>query len=608
MKKLQSAFGMILMFFGGIGAVSFFLSFFRMVISGDIDLPPLGRFALWAVMLAFAAGVCWLGRRLYVKGGKSIRFSAKKADKREKTRETPKRAKPAKKPAAQENDPVFDVTVDGSFVFYLDDKAREKAWYEYETPVIRKIYAEVREGVPAVSCEGYLHHEIGNGREWIEDTAETLEIPPETVAGLTPEKLKAWLETQGKRWPVPWDVPAFHRSAALWCAIARQQALMQHNTPEGAYAVRNPFYWVDEVGPDGLYDESGIGCWLRLKEGAKPKDVLDALAERPRNNAAVLLLGENEQTGYLSQADRQRYSDRKVWAGQVTGDGEGIKDLVSEREYRVHTQEWPGSADDAATYGRWWLTKEPPASEKAVCQAMIRQIVGDCRALGIDEERIREGVFGALRGEELAWDSQRGYQLLDHDRGNVNCLFAETDGKEFRFRFLRDFVYRCFSTQGSRKAAVETMLCETEERFGDTAGYDALRKTYEDNNQNLTNPRRFVLSRWVFREENRESDAAFFEGKRVEVSIVHNAWCEPYLRVRTVTCSTEANGRPVTTVQDDAYPVENPYVINEHNWKEYMKEDEKIILCRESFEGVPEDDPVQKKKQPAAGAPKKAQQ
>ena len=169
MKKLQSAFGMILMFFGGIGAVSIFLSFFRMVTSGDMDLPPLGRFALWAVMLAFAAGVCWLGHRLYVKGGKSIRFSAKKADKREKTRETPKRAKPAKKPAAQETDPVFDVTVDGSFVLYLDDKAREKAWYEYETPVIRKIYAEVREGVPAVSCEGYLHHEIGNGRVCLMD-------------------------------------------------------------------------------------------------------------------------------------------------------------------------------------------------------------------------------------------------------------------------------------------------------------------------------------------------------------------------------------------------------------------------------------------------------
>ena len=598
MKKLQSAFGMILMFFGGIGAVSVFLSLFRMVNSRDMELSLPGRFLLWAFMLAFAVGVYWLGHRLYVKGGKSIRFPAEKTKKTEKTK---KPAKPAKKHAAREDSPVFEVTGDGLFVIYLDGKAEEKAWYEYRMPVTRKIYADIREGVPAITCEGYLHHEIGNGREWIEDTAETLEIPPELSADLTPEKLKAWLETQNKRWPVPWDLPAFHSSAEEWCAIARRQTLMQAGAPGGAYAVRNPFYWVDEVGPDGLYDESGIGCWLRLKKGAKPKEVLDALAEKPRDRDAVLLLDKNEHTGYLSQADRLRYSDRKIWAGQLTGDGEGIIDLVSEREYRVHTEEWPGSADDAATYGRWWLTEVPPASEKALCQAMIRKIIGDCRALGMDEERIQGDVFRALAAEELAWDSQRGYQILDRERGNVYCIFAETDEKEFRFRFLQDYVYRCFYTQGSRKAAVETMLRETKERFGDTAGYDALRKTYEDNNRNLTNPRRYSLVRWIFRDESRESDAAFFEGKRIEVSIAHNAWCERHLRVRTVTCCREANGRPVTTIQDDAYPVENPYVINEHNWREYMKEDEKIILCHESFEGVPEEDRMAKRNETAAG-------
>ena len=35
-----------------------------------------------------------------------------------------------------------------------------------------------------------------------------------------------------------------------------------------------------------------------------------------------------------------------------------LLDLVSRKQYRFYGEEWAGSADDAATYGRWWLKEE----------------------------------------------------------------------------------------------------------------------------------------------------------------------------------------------------------------------------------------------------------
>ena len=42
---------------------------------------------------------------------------------------------------------------------------------------------------------------------------------------------------------------------------------------------------------------------------------------------------------------------------------EGLYDLLEQREVPLTWQEWPGSADDAATYGAWQLQWNPSISK-----------------------------------------------------------------------------------------------------------------------------------------------------------------------------------------------------------------------------------------------------
>ena len=136
--------------------------------------------------------------------------------------------------------------------------------------------------------------------------------------------------------------------------------------PDTLVFAENPFQpYLENFGPDGLRNHSGVSCWLKPAPGADLPDVLqdcmqwmDAHLAYYRSakgflhplycNQRIVILLESEEIpdGLL----RDPLIRLAVVRSETT-----LFDLWDQQEYTVQAVNYPGSADDAATYGEWYL-------------------------------------------------------------------------------------------------------------------------------------------------------------------------------------------------------------------------------------------------------------
>ena len=261
------------------------------------------------------------------------------------------------------------------------------------------------------------------------------------------------------------------------CYEVRKRALFA--IPDCIYPIENPFRVLDDVGPDGLEDDSDIGLWVKMKETAKVPDVIEALSALDSSRIIVVMV---EEPLVLSAKDQLLCRQKRIWFGLLIS-ADSIRNLVTGREYRVDYLEWPGAADDAATYGRWWLKDVTPSDDPPLIR-LIDLIVADCRELGVSEQQIDSFLHDELnmntngngRGQYylLSYNENTGEYAIDYyERGKPVLAIADCDEKEFRFKFVRVFIYHCnfISRNMNNQKNAEALFRDTASKFGLTAAY-----------------------------------------------------------------------------------------------------------------------------------------
>ena len=387
-----------------------------------------------------------------------------------------------------------EMTRDGLLCLYRNDQACREA-NDTIKEVIHEADLEIREGVPLLSVTVYEGVEFGVGRVKVDFHEEVHELPKELCANPTAQQVADWVDgILGNRCPMPWADRKLWPSLTKWGDMARRYALItQSDTlfplPDCLYPVENPFAFLDDIGPDGLTDKSGVQQWLRMKKDAAVSDVVRALPRwNPRYGTVVLV--DKDWAGYLpslSTKDRLLCDQKHVWFGTITGE-DRIADLVNNQEYRVRYEEWPGSADDAATFGRWWLEKLPSSQEDRLFE-ISRQILSDCAALGVPEQKrqalLADGLCTDVRGDGcyLGYDKDTGEYTVEYwEKGTPTNVIAESDSGEFCCVFIQHFVYHVTSISKNMhdpKAAAE-MLQKMASRFSDTKAYQKALRQYEE--------------------------------------------------------------------------------------------------------------------------------
>ena len=89
-------------------------------------------------------------------------------------------------------------------------------------------------------------------------------------------------------------------------------------------------------------------------------------------------------------------------------------------------------------------------------------------------------------------------------------------------------------------------------------------------------------------ERTHTSTPSSFEYSDNDISIVKDDTGKLYLRVYEKACTSEANGRPITTVSDICYPIEKDEKVTSKNWVKVMIShyNTEIVLKKESYCGV----------------------
>ncbi len=79
-----------------------------------------------------------------------------------------------------------------------------------------------------------------------------------------------------------------------------------------------------------------------------------------------------------------------------------------------------------------------------------------------------------------------------------------------------------------------------------------------------------------------------FEYSDMNVSVIADENEKLFLRVLRKSCSSEGNGRPITTISDDCYPIKDEKEVTPDNWKKIMIQgfDECIQLRHENYSGI----------------------
>lgn len=86
--------------------------------------------------------------------------------------------------------------------------------------------------------------------------------------------------------------------------------------------------------------------------------------------------------------------------------------------------------------------------------------------------------------------------------------------------------------------------------------------------------------------EKKKTGSYSFEMKKTEVSIIRDESGAHFMRVYEKECSAENNGRPVTTIRDYCYPIDEPDAVNVANWEKYARFRCRMELQFTSYGGV----------------------
>ncbi len=74
----------------------------------------------------------------------------------------------------------------------------------------------------------------------------------------------------------------------------------------------------------------------------------------------------------------------------------------------------------------------------------------------------------------------------------------------------------------------------------------------------------------IIEQTHNNSGGFSFEYSDTEVAIIKDDKGKRYLRVYKKGCAAEGNGRPVTTISDDCYPLTDVEDVTSLNWKKVM--------------------------------------
>ena len=152
-------------------------------------------------------------------------------------------------------------------------------------PALTELRLQIQDGKPELYCllasQGGQSHAEGSSRQWT--------LPKDMRDGLTVDTLIAWIKeclTPIAQWTgeLPDEAWAKASSIRTWCLDVR--ALPFLTPPAPLIMVENPFApLLEDVGPDGLSDDSGVALWLRLQEGASLREAVPAL--HPHSSAGL---------------------------------------------------------------------------------------------------------------------------------------------------------------------------------------------------------------------------------------------------------------------------------------------------------------------------------
>ena len=355
MKKILSILGLILMLFNGIAVISLLgtlPSVFREEQAGGILLSYL-------LMIVIFGGLFYLGYRLNASNGgaaaadhKTEKPAAAKMPKQQKTTKPVKREKTGRR-GDDDNKPKVGRD---EVLMYWDPNAEKATRYSGRS-TLYEVRACMQEGKPIVRGISYVYIEIGVGKFWTETETDNAEIPADMLGRLSFDVLREWLSSYRRKWNIDWDDMSLRQKMSIWCWQVSE--LASSKVPDCVYPVLNPFEWLEDVGPDGLRDESGIGLWLRMKENVTASEAIRALAMTQRKWKIAILTEDENLLKKDSDLNAEALSlcERSGIIFCYRTGSDTFRDLVDMGMYRVKTEEWPGAADDAATYGRWWLEK-----------------------------------------------------------------------------------------------------------------------------------------------------------------------------------------------------------------------------------------------------------
>ena len=116
-------------------------------------------------------------------------------------------------------------------------------------------------------------------------------------------------------------------------------------------------------------------------------------------------------------------------------------------------------------------------------------------------------------------------------------------------------------------------------------GMFSFRKKIEKQDELCFHEKKFVTVKTIMSEQKKTGSFSF-EMKNTKVSIIRDDCEKYYLRVYEKVCSAEGNGRPVTTIRDYCYPIEEPDSVTVARWKEYVRFKDGIKLQLTVYDGI----------------------
>lgn len=169
------------------------------------------------------------------------------------------------------------------------------------------------------------------------------------------------------------SVPAPSQSAAKFSDHFHDELDAYHQfldgpgkLPDTLVFAENPFRtYLENFGPDGLRNHSGVSCWLKPTPGTDLYQVLQDAIEWQEMHLAYYRSAKTflyptyctDRIVILLDTEaipEEPISDSLIRFATVRS-ATVLYDICDQKEYPVRVAEYPGSADDAATYGEWYL-------------------------------------------------------------------------------------------------------------------------------------------------------------------------------------------------------------------------------------------------------------